>query len=194
MCILIRQRPVLLTLHLPSWLQQQVPLTHWGRVTHICVGKLTIIGSNNGLSPSRRQATIWTNAGIMLIGPLGTNFSEILSEIHAFSFNKMHLKVSSAKWRLFCLGLNELTVRVLVTILYVDLNLQYCVPQPLSSCFDSNAFVDEIESKRRVNIWIAVGQFTSILIHEDASRNIVCEYSRFTPISPLVVSSPNTVY
>ena len=52
-------------------------LTHWGRVTHICVGKLTIIGSDNGLSPERRQAIIWTNAGILLIGPLGTNFSEI---------------------------------------------------------------------------------------------------------------------
>ena len=83
-------------------------LTHWGRVTHICVGKLTTIGSDNGLSPGRRRAIFWTNAGILLIGPLGTNFSEILSEIHAFSFKKMHLKVSSAKWRLFCLGPNEL--------------------------------------------------------------------------------------
>ena len=52
-------------------------LTHWGRVTHICVCKLTIIGSDNGLSPERRQAIIWTNAGILLIGSLGTNFSDI---------------------------------------------------------------------------------------------------------------------
>ena len=50
-----------------------VQLTHWGRVSHICVGKLTIIGSANGLSPGRRQAIIWTNAGILLIGPLRTN-------------------------------------------------------------------------------------------------------------------------
>ena len=57
-------------------------LTHWGRVTHICVGNLTIIGSDNGLSPERRQAIIWTNAGILLIPTLGTNFSEILGEIH----------------------------------------------------------------------------------------------------------------
>ena len=56
-------------------------LTHWGRVTHICIGKLTIIGSDNGLLPGRRQAIIWTNDGILLIGPLGTNFSEILIEI-----------------------------------------------------------------------------------------------------------------
>ena len=33
-------------------------LTHWGQVTHICIRKLTIIGSDNGLSPSRRQAII----------------------------------------------------------------------------------------------------------------------------------------
>ena len=57
-------------------------LTHWGRVTHICVSKLTIIGSDNGLSPGRRQAIIWINAGILLIGPVGTNFSEILIEIN----------------------------------------------------------------------------------------------------------------
>ena len=84
-------------------------LTHWGRVTHICVSKLTIIGSDNGLSPGRRQTIIWTNAGILLIGPLGTNFSEILIGIQTFSVKKMHLKMSSAKGRLFSLGLNVLT-------------------------------------------------------------------------------------
>ena len=52
-------------------------LTHWGRVMHICVIKQTSIGSDNGLSPSRRQAIIWTNAGILLIGPWGTNLSKI---------------------------------------------------------------------------------------------------------------------
>ena len=83
-------------------------LTHWGRVTHICVSKLTIIGSDNGLSPGRRQAIIRTNAGMLLIGTLGTNFSEIWIEIHAFSFKKMHLKMSSGKWRPFCLSLNVL--------------------------------------------------------------------------------------
>ena len=77
-------------------------------MTHICVGKLPIIGSDNGLSPGRRQAIIWTIAGILLIGPLGTNFSEILIEILIFSFKKMRLKVSSAKMRPFCLGLNVL--------------------------------------------------------------------------------------
>ena len=82
--------------------------THWGRVMHICVGNLIIIGLDNGLSPGRHQAIIWTKAGILLIGPSGTNFSEILIEILTFSFKKMRLKMLSAKWWPFCLGLNVL--------------------------------------------------------------------------------------
>ena len=98
----------------------EILLTHWDRVTHICVGKLTIIGSNNGLSPDRRQAIIWTNDGISLIGPLGTNFSEILIKIHTFSFKKMHLKMSSGKRRPFCFGLNVLTTPSLVKKNYLS--------------------------------------------------------------------------
>ena len=63
-----------------QWLRGRL-LTHWGRVTHICVSNLAIIGSDNGLSPGRRTAIIWTNAGILLIGPLGTNVSEISNQI-----------------------------------------------------------------------------------------------------------------
>ena len=77
-------------------------------MTHKCVSKLTIIASDNGLSPGRRQAIIWNNDGILLIWPLGTNLSEILIEIHSFSFKKMLLKMSSGKRRPFCLGLNVL--------------------------------------------------------------------------------------
>ena len=68
-----------------------------------------MIGSDNGLAPERHHAIIWTNAGILLIGPLGTNFSEILIEIQTFSLKKMHLKMSSAKCCSFRLGLNVLT-------------------------------------------------------------------------------------
>ena len=86
-----------------------ITLTHWGRVTHICVSKLAaIIGSDNGLPPGRRQAITWTNAGILLIRTLGTNISEILCKHHVFSYKKMHLKMSSGKRRPFCLGLNVL--------------------------------------------------------------------------------------
>ena len=90
-------------------------LTHWGRVMHICVSKLTIVGSDNGLSPGRRLAIIWTNDGILLIGLLGADFSEILIEILTFSFKKMRFKLSSAKWRPFCLGLNGL---IMVAVSY----------------------------------------------------------------------------
>ena len=83
-------------------------LTHWSRETHICVCEHANIGSDNGLSPHRRQAIIWTNAGILSIGPLGTNFNEISIGIQTSSFKKMHFKMSSAKWRPFCLGLNVL--------------------------------------------------------------------------------------
>ena len=92
-----------------------IDLTHWGRVTHICVSKISIIGSDNGLSPGRRQAIIWTSVGILLIGPLETNFSEIFIEIYIFSFKKRHLKMSSGKCRPFCLGLNVIINQVLMT-------------------------------------------------------------------------------
>ena len=95
----------------PNWPWQDIVcnvLIHWGRVTHVCVGNLTIIGSDNGLSPGRRQATTWTNVGILLIRLLVTNFSNMLIEIHTFSFKKIHLKMSSGKWRPFCLVLNVL--------------------------------------------------------------------------------------
>ena len=78
-----------------QWSFVNFVLTHWGRVTHICFNNLTIIGSDNGLSPGRRQAILWTSAGILLMGPLATNFSEMLIEIHTFSFKKMHLKMSA---------------------------------------------------------------------------------------------------
>ena len=57
--------------HIPK-LTLRVQLTHWGQVTHICISKLTIIGSDNGLSPGWHQAIIWTSAWILLIGPLET--------------------------------------------------------------------------------------------------------------------------
>ena len=75
----------------------------------MCVGNLAIIGSDNGLSPRRRQAIIWTNAGLLLIKPLGTNFNEVLIKNLTFSVMKMRLKVSYAKWRPSCLDLNVLT-------------------------------------------------------------------------------------
>ena len=73
------------------------PLTHWSRVTHLCDSKLTNIGLDNGLSPVGRLIIIWIHAGILLIGSLGTNFSEILIGIQTFSFKKMHMKMPFVK-------------------------------------------------------------------------------------------------
>ena len=84
--------------------------SQWTRVTHICVSKLTIIGSDNGLSPRRRQTIIWTNVAILAIWRQRTYISEILFKIQKFPLKKMHLNMSSAKWRPFCLGLNVLKI------------------------------------------------------------------------------------
>ena len=83
-------------------------LTHWGWVTHICVGKLIIIGSDNGLSPDWRQAIIWTNAGLLSFGSLQTYFNENLIKIQQFALMKMRVKMLSAKWHPSCPGLNVL--------------------------------------------------------------------------------------
>ena len=82
-------------------------LTHWGRMTHICVSKLTIIGSDNGLSPGRRQAIIWTN-GILLIGPLGTKLQWNLKQnshifIHENAFQNIVCEMATILFRPQCI-------------------------------------------------------------------------------------------
>ena len=83
-------------------------LSYWGRVKHICVIELTIVGSDNVFPTGQRHAIVWTKAGIILIGPLETNFSEIVIEIYPFSVKKMLLNISG-KRRPFCLGLKVLS-------------------------------------------------------------------------------------
>ena len=75
---------------------------------HICVSELGQHCSDHSLSPDRSQAIIWSNAGLLLIGHLGTNFSEIWIKIKNFSFMKMHFEMSSGKWQPFCPGEDEL--------------------------------------------------------------------------------------
>ena len=105
------------------WNWYEIHALHWNTLfSHIIctlvfllfnllASKLNIIGSDNGLALDRHQAIIWTNAGILLIVPLGTNFYKILIEIHTFPLKKKHLKMSSENWRPFCLGLNVLNHR-----------------------------------------------------------------------------------
>ena len=70
-------------------------LTHWERVIHLRVVNLTIIGTDNGLLPDQHQAITWTNAEILLIGPLGTNFSEVLIKIHIHFHSRKCMMASS---------------------------------------------------------------------------------------------------
>ena len=49
---------------------------------YICISKLTIIGSDNDLLLDQHQAIIWFDTEILLIGPLGTNFSKFLIKIY----------------------------------------------------------------------------------------------------------------
>ena len=85
-------------------------LTHWGRLAYMS-RYTNIVGSDNGLSPGRHQANIGNNAVILLIRPLGKN--KFLIEIHTFTFKKMNVEMSSAKWWPFCLGLNVFNLHTL---------------------------------------------------------------------------------
>ena len=140
-------------------------LTHWGRVTHICVSKLTIIGSDNGLSPERRQAIIWNNAGILLIGTLGTNFSEILIEILTFSLKKMRLKVSSVKRQPFCLSLNVLNdfcgihLRAVSQQVFVNLLPDICSEITLIRLLLHPPRANELTLKCCRVLWDRIGHF-----------------------------------
>ena len=67
-------------------------LTNWGWVTHIPISELTIIGSDNGLSPGRRQTITWTNINWNLRKKLHWHFKQ-----NSYIFvQKLHLKMSCA--------------------------------------------------------------------------------------------------
>ena len=85
--------------------------THLPIMPHICVSESGHHCFIYWIGAIRHQAIFWTNAGLLLVRPLGTIFSEILIKIRNFSFTKMHLKISSAKWRSpFVRGGDELKI------------------------------------------------------------------------------------
>ena len=55
----------------------------------------TIIGSDNGLALTRQQAIVWSNTRILIIGPLWTDFSEILIK------KVIHFHLSKCVWKCF---------------------------------------------------------------------------------------------
>ena len=101
--------------------------------------------SDKGLSPGRHLAIIWTNAGMLLIGPLGANFREIFIKMHTFSFKKMHLKMPPREWRPFCLGLNVLTGMWWYCITHIYLNLNEILSTK-PKIFQLTAFVPQSSS------------------------------------------------
>ena len=77
--------------------------TRVARRSQPCVkGPLAITSSDNGLLPVQCQAIIWTNAHLLS----GMHFSEMWNEIDIINFLIMYMKISSAKWKSFCLSLN----------------------------------------------------------------------------------------
>ena len=126
-------------------------------MTHICVSEQIIIGSYNGLSPGRHQAIIGTSAGILLIWRSGTKFNEILMKIHTFSFKKMHLIRSPAKWWPFCIGLNVLngkTVSIhcrtsnayMLTQAYIYIYIYICTCIPIQNILIGNYLSEAVVS------------------------------------------------
>ena len=113
-------------------------------MTHICISKLAIIRSDNGLSPDRRQAIISTDAGLLLIGPLGTNFSDILIEILTFSFKKRLRRLRNGGHVKCCLGLNVLKDENLWKIrswyghLFTSMEKMYLYPGQHESIYEHN--------------------------------------------------------
>ena len=94
-------------------------------------------GLFDGLSPVR-QAIKWTSAELLSIGLFGTNLWTLDRNLN-FLFTKMHLKVLSAKWQLFCLGLKAMETfgRFFSTqVPHWRTSKSYC----LRSCEDTSAW------------------------------------------------------
>ena len=91
----------------PQWVNSLGPSDAY------CVGKLNSIGSDHGLLPVQHQAIIWTNAGIFLIGSLGTNFSEILIKIKHFHWKKYFETVISKKSAILILSRLFMWIKIL---------------------------------------------------------------------------------
>ena len=97
---------------------EHLPFTNLGRVMHLCISKSGHHWSDNGLLPTQHQAIIWTNVGLLKIGPLETIFSEIWMYKQS-SYNTINFNMSSVKWRQFCLRL--------IVYLYLYLYLMSCI-------------------------------------------------------------------
>ena len=101
-----------------------VGLTHWGRVTHICFRKLTIIGSDNGLSPGRRPAIIWTNTEYCQLDPWEQTSVKFSVKFIYFHWENAFENVVH-KWRPFCFGLNVLSNMGLMMMMMMTMKMRW---------------------------------------------------------------------
>ena len=116
-------------------------LSHRGGMTHVCVSKLTIRGSDNGFLPGR-----WTNAVILLIGSLGTNFSEI--DMYAFSITKMQCRRENGG-HLVSTSMCQLLIETMQTrgvLITIGQSRQYSVLKILDIFVEKLTYVHEIKS------------------------------------------------
>ena len=126
-------------------------------MTHISVSKRTIIGSDNGLSPGRRQAIIWINVEILLIGNLNRNSYIFIQENAS----------ENVVWKMaaICLGLNVLSkccskgvnrgVLFTSTLAMRMLFLPHEISRPTGPSCRPNIFSKSISDRK--NCWLETG-------------------------------------
>ena len=123
----------------------------------------------NGLSSEWCQAIVGTNAVILLIRTLRTNFNEILSKLYTFSVKKMHLKMSSEKWRPFCLGLDVSLLSLANNAKYSRSLLSLCNRNYMFSVIQCEMMNQKQKKCRKT--WVTnVAEYTSVLIHNNAAE------------------------
>ena len=125
----------------PQYVNPSLP-----NVTYMCQWTLWELrtSSGNGLSPVWRQAITWTNADLLSIRPLGTNFSEIWIKIQKFSFTKIHLKSVICKMAAILSRKKWVNVYIwLQTAWLAGILLVICTLTPRCDLFGVNLFIQE---------------------------------------------------
>ena len=84
------------------------------QVTHMCVNELCLhwFRYSNILSPSSCQSITWTHVGTLSFGQPGTDFGEVpVVNVNNLFFSKIHGKMPSSNWWLFCPSIDGLKIR-----------------------------------------------------------------------------------
>ena len=144
---------------------------------------------------------------MLLIGTLGTNFNEVLIEIHTFSFKNIHFKMSSGKWRPFCPGLNVLTrcmlhgrgshhvssIRLLTwVIISSDNSLPPVRRQAITYYFYQYWLIVSWTLRNKLQ-WNS-NQNTKPFVHENAFEDVICEMGVVCPRGDKLTVNDNGVF